>query len=95
MLASLGWNLSLQEYESLGTRTWNLVRLFNLREGWTAADDYLPRAIAKPLEDSKKGLAPEVFAQMLSDYYLVRRWDEAGRPSTELLAELGLEIYAD
>jgi hypothetical protein len=25
----------------------------------------------------------------------VRRWDEAGRPSTELLAELGLEIYAD
>jgi aldehyde:ferredoxin oxidoreductase len=95
MLASLGWNLSLQEYESLGTRTWNLVRLFNLREGWTAADDYLPRAIAKPLEDSGKGLAPEVFAQMLSEYYLVRRWDEAGRPSTELLAELGLEIYAD
>jgi aldehyde:ferredoxin oxidoreductase len=93
MLKAVGIGMSTDEYERLGTRVWNLVRLFNLRQGWTADDDYVPRAIQNPLEDSGRALAPETFEAMKKDYYSVRGWDEAGRPTAQLVAALGLEEY--
>ncbi|MHB8867749.1 MAG: aldehyde ferredoxin oxidoreductase family protein [Thermoleophilia bacterium] len=93
MLKAVGIDMAADEYERLGTRVWNLVRLFNLRQGWTAEDDYLPRAIQNPLEDSGKALAPETFEAMKTDYYSLRSWDEAGRPTAQLVADLGLVEY--
>jgi aldehyde:ferredoxin oxidoreductase len=94
MLAAVGLEMSVEDYERLGTRIWNLVRLFNLREGWTEADDRLPKAIANPLSDSGRSLPPELFETMKKEYYEVRDWDERGRPSAALLEELGLSGYA-
>jgi aldehyde:ferredoxin oxidoreductase len=93
MLASLGFPISEEEYALLGTRIWNLVRLFNLREGWTSADDYLPAALANPLTDTGRALAPAAFEQMKREYYQVRGWDEEGRPPAALVRDLGLEEY--
>jgi aldehyde:ferredoxin oxidoreductase len=93
MLAAVGLDMEREEYVRLGTRVWNLVRLFNLREGWTAADDRMPPALAKPLTDSGRSLSPELFAQMKEDYYRVRGWDAGGRPTPGLIAELGLTEY--
>jgi aldehyde:ferredoxin oxidoreductase len=94
MLNAVGIDMTAEEYERLGSRVWNLVRLFNLRQGWTADDDYMPKAIHNPLEDSGKALAPEVFEVMKKDYYEVRRWDQAGRPTEALIKELDLGAYA-
>ncbi len=94
MLGSLGIQMTPEEYLRMGRRVWNLTRLINLREGFTAADDAVPPGLDKPLEDSGRVLTPEVFAQMKSDYYRLRGWDEAGRPTAQLLAELDLEEYA-
>jgi aldehyde:ferredoxin oxidoreductase len=94
MLAAVGLSLTEAEYRAIGPRAWNLIRLINLREGWTAAGDVPPAVLAQPLEDSGWRLPPEVFAQMKAEYYHLRRWDEQGRPTPELLAELGLEGYA-
>lgn len=94
MLRSIGIELPAEQYLALGRRVWNLVRLFNLKQGWTAADDYVPAAIHTPLEDSGRSLAPEAFAAMKQEYYQLRGWDEQGRPTRALIEELGLQEYA-
>lgn len=94
MLKSIGIEQSVEEYRRMGTRIWNIVRLFNLREGWTSEDDYVPKAIHNPLDDSGRALTPEVFESMKKDYYAARRWDEAGKPTQALIQELELGDYA-
>ncbi|GAB4252612.1 MAG: aldehyde ferredoxin oxidoreductase [Thermoleophilia bacterium] len=94
-LEAIGIEMSVDDYKKMGSRIWNLTRLINLREGWTAADDALPAGLDKPLEDSGRLLAPGIFEQMKSDYYRIRRWDDEGRPTQELLEELDLEEYAE
>jgi aldehyde:ferredoxin oxidoreductase len=94
MLGALGIDTSPANYLTLGERVWNLIRLFNLREGWTAADDTMPAALQKPLEDTGRAIAPAVFEEMKSDYYRVREWTEDGRPTSDLLKRLGLQEYA-
>lgn len=91
MLDALGIHTSPLDLSRLGTRIWTLIRLFNLREGWTAGDDTLPAALALPLEDSGRRLSPEVFRSMLGEYYAVREWDSEGRPTPGLLVDLGIQ----
>ncbi len=93
MLESVGIEMSEEAYERLGRRVWNLVRLFNVREGWSAKDDVVPKAIHLPLEDSGAALARETFETMKKEYYELRRWDPDGRPTSSLVAELELEDY--
>ncbi|HZK49758.1 MAG TPA: aldehyde ferredoxin oxidoreductase C-terminal domain-containing protein, partial [Thermoleophilia bacterium] len=93
MLEAVGIEKSADEYRRMGTRIWNIVRLFNLRQGWTAEDDYVPQAIHNPLDDSGKALTAEAFALMKKEYYEVRGWDEAGRPTQATIDELGLGEY--
>ncbi len=94
MLGAVGIDQSVDEYRRMGTRIWNMVRLFNLRQGWTSDDDYVPKAIHNPLDDSGRALGIETFEAMKKDYYEVRRWDEAGRPTQALIDELRLGDYA-
>jgi aldehyde:ferredoxin oxidoreductase len=94
MLAAVGIEMTADEYLALGRRVWNLVRLFNLKQGWTAADDSMPKGLEIPLTDSGRSLDPALFAQMKKEYYEVRGWDAQGRPTAELVRELGLGGYA-
>jgi aldehyde:ferredoxin oxidoreductase len=74
-----------------GDRIWNLERLFNLREGFTRADDTLPpRLLKEPMPAGPaKGHVVEL-EPLLEDYYKARQWDSHGVPTPEVLNKLGL-----
>ena len=76
----------------IGERINNLVRLFNLREGLTRADDTLPeRFFKEPLaEGPMRGRVVDL-APLIADYYAVRGWDADGRPTQDTLRALGVE----
>ena len=75
----------------VGERIWNLERLYNLREGFTRADDTLPpRLLEEPVaEGPSKGWVSHL-EPMLKEYYRARGWDENGVPKAEKLESLGL-----
>lgn len=79
---------SEEEFALVGERIWNLGRMFNVREGFSRKDDYLPKRITTPLADSGKSLRQEDFDSMLSEYYRIRGWDENGIPTKEKIGEL-------
>jgi len=90
--AVTGVQFSAQDLLRAGERIWNLERLFNLREGFTAADDTLPERFFKDSVDGyAKGLDRREFLQALREYYRYRGWTEEGVPSEEKLARLGIE----
>ena len=65
--------------------------MYNLREGFTRADDTLPpRLLEEQVPDGpSKGWVSHL-EPMLKEYYRARRWDENGVPSPSKLEELGL-----
>lgn len=95
--AALGETVTAAEMDQAGERIWNLSRLFNLRAGFTAADDTLPKKIMnRPLEEGSQAgrvFAQDDFSRALQTYYRLRGWDEQGVPSPRKLADLGLETY--
>jgi aldehyde:ferredoxin oxidoreductase len=76
----------------VGERIWNLERLYNLREGFSRADDTLPRRLLEePVpEGPSKGWVSHL-PEMLDEYYRFRGWDENGVPTDRKLEELGLD----
>jgi aldehyde:ferredoxin oxidoreductase len=89
--AATGVPFTLDDFVKAGERTWNLERLWNLRAGFTAADDNLPERLLKVPHQSgpAKGVTVHL-DQMLPVYYRSRGWDEQGVPTAAKLAELGL-----
>ncbi len=93
--AVTGWEFTEQSVWQLGERLNNLCRMFNVREGFSRKDDYLPRRLME--EPIKDGLSKgEMISQqdldfMLDEYYEARGWDKNGIPTAAKLQELGLE----
>lgn len=89
-----GSTCSPEDIEFVGERIWNLIRLYNLREGITRQDDDLPYRIREealqdpPVVGSK--LSQGDLDTMLDEYYRLRGWGVNGVPSAAKLAELGL-----
>lgn len=82
------------ELSDVAKRAMTLPRLFNLREGLTAKDDYLkPRFFEKLTEGPLAGVAldREDFDRTQIDYYEIMGWDKEGRPLPGTLKALGLE----
>jgi aldehyde:ferredoxin oxidoreductase len=73
-----------------GDRIWNLERLFNIRAGFTAADDTLPARMLEPVPGGPRAGSRARLHEHLQAYYRLRGWDEEGRPSRQKLEELGL-----
>ena len=74
-----------------------LSKCFNIREGWTRADDHPPERFFKQPHTigPTKGflLSEEGFQSMLSGYYTARGWDpETGIPTEETLKKLGMDF---
>lgn len=96
--AVTGWQMSLHELIKVGERANTMARLFNYREGFTAADDNLPPRMFEgigngPLEGER--IDPEEFATAKKLYYQMAGWhDETGFPLPGKLAELQLEWIA-
>ncbi|MGI6469428.1 MAG: aldehyde ferredoxin oxidoreductase family protein [Syntrophomonadaceae bacterium] len=88
-----GVEISDEDLLKAGERIWNLERLFNLRAGFTKADDTLPeRLLKEPMKDGPhKGKVVELDT-MLPIYYRIRGWDENGVPTAEKMQELNLVV---
>lgn len=95
--AATGMKMTVDEFVRVGERTWNLVRMFNVREGFTRKDDTLPkRILTEPLPSGiAKGqrLTRAQLSQMLDEYYKLRGWNiQTGIPGREKLRELELDF---
>lgn len=97
--ATTGWNYSLWELLKLGERATTMARLFNVREGFTPADDTLPDRLFEPLEGGVlQGLAMdrEEFTRARATYYEMMGWGpQTGIPTTSKLVELDLLPFAE
>ncbi len=92
--AVTGECLSERDFSLIAGRIETLIRMFNLREGFTREDDTLPyRTLFEPLPDGPaKGqhIGEENLNRMLDDYYESRGWDSAGVPTEETLEKYQL-----
>jgi len=91
--AGVGWETSIEELLEIGERRINMMRYFNMREGFDKKDDYLPERMYEPLPDGpQKGfqLDKDIFMNFRDNYYQFVDWDENGNPSEETLRKLSL-----
>ena len=96
--ALTGKNVDEAQLRHVGDRIWNLVRAFNMREGFTAKEDVQPWRIEnEPLKSGKtkgKTVPKKDFDKMLADYYKLWNWDAQGRPTKEALHAVELDDIA-
>ena len=94
--AATGWEISVAEIMQVGARRLNMLRAFNAREGFTRAEDVLPRKFSRAMqgEGPTAGVsyAPVDLEQYKDVYYRLAGWDAgSGNPTPQRLAELGLD----
>ena len=92
LTAVTGHSYKADDLMRVGERVWNLERLYNLREGFTRADDTLPDRMLK--EAVKEGPSAGFTVQlepMLEEYYQFRGWDSQGVPRPAKLKQLSLD----
>jgi aldehyde:ferredoxin oxidoreductase len=89
-----GWDVTAEELRTAARRIVTAKKLFNIREGWTAAEDTLPkRFLSEGLQlgtPSEAGLPPERLQTMVQAYYSARGWDREGRVPRSLTESLKL-----
>ena len=92
--AATGFFYTPESYLLTGERIWNLTRMFNVREGITAANDVLPKRFYEEemLEGPAKGqiIKEEELENAKSEYYKLREWNDEGIPTDAKLKKLGL-----
>jgi aldehyde:ferredoxin oxidoreductase len=92
--AVTGWDITPEEMVTTARRGLTLARLFNLREGFTRADDRLPARFSEDLP-KHKGLTAEQQGAIVTEYYVKQGWDaEGGVPTTETIRALEIETDA-
>ncbi|MBI2195358.1 MAG: aldehyde ferredoxin oxidoreductase family protein [Planctomycetes bacterium] len=90
-IAATGLDVSMEELQKAGERIFNLERLWNLKAGFKARDDTLPRRILKePIPGGPTRGCVNRLHEMLPRYYELRGWSKQGVPTGEKLLELGL-----
>jgi aldehyde:ferredoxin oxidoreductase len=95
LAAITGWETSSAEIMRWGERRLHLMRMYNLREGLSAADDRLPdRFFEEPITSGPRSgvrLDREAFADAIATYYEMMGWDEDGVPRRATLVDHHLE----
>jgi aldehyde:ferredoxin oxidoreductase len=91
-----GWDVSAEELRTAAKRIVTAKKLYNIREGWTAAEDTLPRRfLAEGLTDEPSAVLPrERLESMIQAYYRARGWSEDGSVPADLVHNLRLEVLA-
>ncbi len=98
--AATGWNTTVEELMLVGERAITLGRAFNVREGFTPADDRLPKRFFSPplkgnLAEKQQAVDPARMEEMVHTYYYLMGWDqETGVPTRPTLERLGLDWAA-
>jgi aldehyde:ferredoxin oxidoreductase len=88
-----GWDTALPEMMKIAERVCTLMRMFNLREGFTEADDKLPERLYGP---TTKGPLANIhidrvaYEKARKYYYVLMGWDSHGVPLPEKIEELSI-----
>jgi aldehyde:ferredoxin oxidoreductase len=89
-----GWDVDGAELRRTARRIVLAKRVYNLREGWRPADDWLPeRLLSEPLRlasGREAGLTPVRLRAMIDAYYTARGLDDQGQPGQDQLTDLRL-----
>jgi aldehyde:ferredoxin oxidoreductase len=92
--AVTGWDVDIPELTRTAERILTMMRLFNIREGFTEADDKLPARFFQPKTDGYLAQAkPDSakFERAKRYYYSLMGWDkQTGVPTTETIEDLGI-----
>jgi aldehyde:ferredoxin oxidoreductase len=82
-----GIDASGEDMLKTGVRINNLKKLFNIRQGWTRAEDTLPPRV---FDGGNSDLTRDWLSDQIDAYYTVRGWDSDGMISDHHLEEIGL-----
>lgn len=97
--AVTGWDLEIEELLLVGERRLNLLQVFNAREGFSRADDRLPKKFFKALQGGAshgRFLEQDQLEAAKTAYYQKAGWDPTtAHPTKSKLAALGLEWAVD
>jgi aldehyde:ferredoxin oxidoreductase len=91
--AVTGWDSSMHELVLISERLLNLARLFNIREGFTMWDDWLPDRFFEPQTSgalSKTTVDRRELFDSIKTYYGMMGWNNEGIPRRETLQNLGI-----
>ncbi len=91
--AITGWDMSMYELMDVAERTLTLARIFNLREGFTKEDDWLPPRFFKPQTSgplSDTSVDPDQLRAAIDTYYAMMGWTKSGVPTKGSLHRLGV-----
>jgi len=97
--AVTGLEYDVTELMMVGERINNLTRAFNIREGMSRRDDYLPPRFAENMlsgASADQSITGSDLDKMLDEYYELRGWDkETGIPTAAKLVSLELGYVAE
>jgi aldehyde:ferredoxin oxidoreductase len=87
-----GWHATGAELHQTARRIVTLKKLYNIRAGWTPAEDRLPdRFLDQALPDDPRArLTRDQLQEAIQAYNQARGWTDTGMPGDKLLDELGL-----
>jgi aldehyde:ferredoxin oxidoreductase len=89
-----GWDVIADELRTTARRIVTAKKLYNVREGWSAAEDTLPpRFLSEGLAvgAAEEAVLPrERLQAMIAAYYSARGWDTAGHVPAALVEQLEL-----
>jgi aldehyde:ferredoxin oxidoreductase len=89
-----GWEVTAKELQTVAQRIVTAKKLYNQREGWTAAEDTLPkRFLSEGLASNtvvEAKLPRERLEAMIQAYYVARGWKDDGRVTANSLELLHL-----
>jgi len=91
--AVTGWDVSMHELVQVAERTLALARIFNLREGFTREDDWLPPRFFQPQTSgalSETSVDPDELRKAVDTYYEMMGWDMDGAPTEGTLYRLSI-----
>jgi aldehyde:ferredoxin oxidoreductase len=103
--AITGFNLSKEDIRKAAERSWNLLKILNVKEGFSRKDDEFPEEWFNSLKYGQNKLklkdfygtteiTKELANQILDDYYDERGWNIVdGIPNSNKIKELGLEGF--
>lgn len=93
-----GWEVTAFELMKVSERAINLARIFNLREGFTERDDWLPLRFFEPKTSGKlsdTSVDRQKLQKAKQTYYNMTGWNEEGAPTRGKLEELDIPWAAD
>jgi aldehyde:ferredoxin oxidoreductase len=94
LAAVTGWDVTAEELRATARRIVMAKRVYNIREGWQPADDWLPdRLLTEPLSlpsGRVATLTADRLRAMIGSYYETRGLDPEGRPAPAAIDDLRL-----